>query len=69
MLVSGEHCIGFAKKAYMIDQLGYVYVGLIKNIKLAFDLKNILNPGKVCEYNKLYRQCLLKILAIYNIFM
>ncbi|WP_443661397.1 FAD-binding oxidoreductase [Clostridium sp.] len=48
-LVSGEHGIGFAKKAYMLEQLGPVYVGLMKNIKLAFDPNNILNPGKVCE--------------------
>ena len=48
-LVSGEHGIGFAKKAYMFEQLGPVYVELMKNIKLAFDPKNILNPGKVCQ--------------------
>jgi len=48
-LVSGEHGIGFAKKAYMLEQLGPVYVELMKNIKLAFDPKNILNPGKVCQ--------------------
>ncbi|MGK0466353.1 FAD-binding oxidoreductase [Clostridium sp.] len=48
-LVSGEHGIGFAKKAYMLEQLGPVYVDLMKNIKLAFDPKNILNPGKVCQ--------------------
>ncbi|MCB2295308.1 FAD-binding oxidoreductase [Clostridium algoriphilum] len=48
-LVSGEHGIGFAKKAYMLEQFGPVYVELMKNIKLAFDPKNILNPGKVCQ--------------------
>ena len=48
-LVSGEHGIGFAKKSYMLEQLGPVYVELMKNIKLAFDPKNILNPGKVCQ--------------------
>ncbi len=48
-LVSGEHGIGFAKKAYMLEQFGPVYIGLMKNIKLAFDPNNILNPGKVCE--------------------
>jgi len=48
-LVSGEHGIGFAKKEYMLEQLGPVYVELMKNIKLAFDPKNILNPGKVCQ--------------------
>ena len=48
-LVSGEHGIGFAKKSYMLEQFGPVYVALMKNIKLAFDPKNILNPGKVCQ--------------------
>lgn len=48
-LVSGEHGIGFAKKSYMLEQFGPEYVGLMKNIKLAFDPKNILNPGKVCQ--------------------
>ena len=48
-LVSGEHGIGFAKKSYMLEQYGPCYVELMKNIKLAFDPKNILNPGKVCQ--------------------
>lgn len=48
-LVSGEHGIGFAKKGYMLEQCGCETVGLMKNIKLAFDPKNILNPGKVCQ--------------------
>lgn len=47
--VSGEHGIGFAKKPYLVEQTGDVYINLLKNIKLAFDPKNILNPGKVCE--------------------
>ncbi|AFQ45396.1 FAD-binding oxidoreductase [Desulfosporosinus meridiei] len=48
-LVSGEHGIGYAKKGYMFDQYEPDYVELMRNIKLAFDPKNILNPGKVCE--------------------
>ncbi|NMM63120.1 FAD-binding oxidoreductase [Clostridium sp. P21] len=48
-LVSGEHGIGFAKKSYMFQQYGDDYIELMRNIKLAFDPKNILNPGKVCE--------------------
>lgn len=48
-LVSGEHGIGFAKKTYMFEQYGAEYVTLMKNIKAAFDSKNILNPGKVCQ--------------------
>lgn len=48
-LVSGEHGIGFAKKAYMLEQYSKEYVELMKNIKLAFDCKNILNPGKIFQ--------------------
>lgn len=48
-LVSGEHGIGYAKKPYMFEQYGPEYVTLMKNIKLAFDPNNILNPGKVCQ--------------------
>jgi len=48
-LVSGEHGIGFAKKSYMKEQYGPEYIELMRNIKLAFDPNNILNPGKVCQ--------------------
>ncbi|KEI88922.1 2-hydroxy-acid oxidase [Clostridium botulinum B2 433] len=48
-LVSGEHGIGFAKKPYLFEQYGEEYMELMKNIKLAFDPKNILNPGKICQ--------------------
>ncbi|CUP32804.1 glycolate oxidase subunit [Clostridium baratii] len=47
--VSGEHGIGFAKKEYLNESLSGELVGLMKGIKLTFDPKNILNPGKVCE--------------------
>ncbi|MBN2642182.1 MAG: FAD-binding protein [Victivallales bacterium] len=46
--VSGEHGIGFAKKPYLNDSMGEYGINLLRNIKLAFDPKNILNPGKVC---------------------
>lgn len=48
-LVSGEHGIGFAKKVYMLEQYSQEYVELMKNIKLAFDSRNILNPGKIFQ--------------------
>lgn len=47
--VSGEHGIGYAKKEYLNEQIGEANSVLMKNIKLAFDPKNILNPGKVCQ--------------------
>lgn len=47
--VSGEHGIGFAKKEYLNESLSDELVGLMRGIKLTFDPKNILNPGKVCE--------------------
>lgn len=46
--VSGEHGIGYAKKGFLQESEGKTTMALLKNIKLAFDPKNILNPGKVC---------------------
>ena len=46
--VSGEHGIGSAKKPYLEATKGSEYMALLKRLKLAFDPKNILNPGKVC---------------------
>ncbi len=48
-LVSGEHGIGYAKRQYMFNQYGDQYLTLMRGIKVAFDDKNILNPGKVCQ--------------------
>lgn len=48
-LVSGEHGIGYAKKGYMFDQYCDNTLSIMKGIKQAFDPKNILNPGKVCQ--------------------
>lgn len=47
--VSGEHGIGFAKKGYLKQSLPDKCIDIMQGIKLAFDPKNILNPGKVCE--------------------
>lgn len=45
--VSGEHGIGYAKRAYLHDQLGDEQIALMKRIKAAFDPKGLLNPGKL----------------------
>lgn len=47
--VSGEHGIGFAKKGYLKESLPGQCINIMNGIKLAFDPKNILNPGKVFE--------------------
>ena len=47
--VSGEHGIGYAKKGYLSNSLSKEVISLMKGIKLAFDPKNILNPGKVAQ--------------------
>lgn len=46
-LVSGEHGIGYAKKAYMEQLLGHRQIELMRGIKKTFDPKHLLNPGKV----------------------
>lgn len=47
--VSGEHGIGFAKRPYLNESLSPELMLLMKGIKMTFDPKNILNPGKVCQ--------------------
>ncbi len=47
-LISGEHGIGSAKVEYLEKNLGAEQVQLMKSIKMAFDPKMLLNPGKVC---------------------
>ncbi|MFL0267369.1 FAD-binding oxidoreductase [Candidatus Clostridium radicumherbarum] len=47
--VSGEHGIGFAKRPYLKESLAPELITVMKGIKMAFDPKNILNPGKVCN--------------------
>ena len=49
--LSGEHGIGFKRKDYMKFFLDKEQIELIKRVKLAFDPKNILNPGKLVEWD------------------
>ncbi|MCJ7780089.1 MAG: FAD-binding protein [Acidimicrobiia bacterium] len=45
--ISGEHGIGITKLPYLEQQLGEDQVALLRRIKLTFDPKGILNPGKL----------------------
>ena len=47
--VSGEHGIGYAKKRYLFNSLSEEMIAIMRGIKLAFDPKNILNPGKIAQ--------------------
>jgi len=49
-LVSGEHGIGYAKKEFLSSHYGIEFIELMIGIKAAFDPKNILNPGKICQF-------------------
>jgi len=46
--ISGEHGVGYAKREFLRRENGDAEVQLMQRIKMAFDPKNILNPGKVC---------------------
>ena len=50
--LSGEHGIGNGRLEFLEDFLGSRMIQLYKSIKLAFDDKLILNPGKMIEFNK-----------------
>ena len=45
--VSGEHGIGYDKRAYLRSALPEASLRLMRGIKEAFDPKGILNPGKI----------------------
>jgi len=45
--VSGEHGVGHAKRAFLLDSLGSRQIELMRGIKKVFDPNGILNPGKV----------------------
>lgn len=45
--VSGEHGIGHAKRAFLVESMGERQLELMRGIKAAFDPNGILNPGKV----------------------
>ena len=47
--LSAEHGVGIARTEYMRDQLGNELLGVLREIKRAFDPKNIFNPGKIFE--------------------
>ncbi len=44
---TGEHGVGQAKMKYLETELGPVGLDALRAIKLAFDPKNIMNPGKI----------------------
>src|SRR4051812_24099942 len=45
--LSAEHGVGIARTEYMRDQLGDQLLAVMREIKRAFDPKNIFNPGKI----------------------
>jgi FAD/FMN-containing dehydrogenase/Fe-S oxidoreductase len=45
--LAGEHGVGIARTEYMVEQLGDGLMGVMAEIKGAFDPHNLFNPGKV----------------------
>jgi glycolate oxidase len=48
-VISGEHGIGLAKRAYLSANLGPAHVAAMRAIKKALDPDGILNPGKIFD--------------------
>jgi D-lactate dehydrogenase (cytochrome) len=44
---TGEHGIGLHKQGFLVDETGAGAVAMMRQIKLALDPHNILNPGKI----------------------
>lgn len=51
--MSGEHGIGNGRLEYLEDFVGTRMYNLYRSIKLAFDEKNILNPGKMIKFDNM----------------
>src|SRR5918996_5008254 len=45
--LSAEHGVGIARTEYMRDQLGNQLLEVMREIKRAFDPRNVFNPGKI----------------------
>jgi glycolate oxidase len=45
--ISGEHGIGYTKAPFLDIELSHEVIALSKRLKLAFDPRGILNPGKI----------------------
>jgi glycolate oxidase len=45
--ISGEHGIGFTKKAFLVDEVGSDVIELSSLIKKSFDPHGLFNPGKI----------------------
>ncbi len=45
--LSAEHGVGIARTEYMREQLGNQLLDVMREIKRAFDPKNVFNPGKI----------------------
>jgi FAD/FMN-containing dehydrogenase/Fe-S oxidoreductase len=49
--LSAEHGVGIARTEYMRDQLGNQLLKVMREIKRAFDPKNVFNPGKIFDFS------------------
>jgi len=47
--ISAEHGVGLSKKPYLNISRSEAEIGLLKQIKLAFDPNNVMNPGKIFD--------------------
>ena len=47
--ITGEHGVGLAKKDFLPGAVGELNVGVMRNLKAAFDPLGLLNPGKIFD--------------------
>ena len=55
--LSGEHCIGASKSAFLAGEQSAALIDLQKRIRATFDPRGILNPGKIFARPGSHRAC------------
>ncbi len=65
--LAGEHGVGIARTEYMPEQVGEDLLGVMREIKSAFDPHNLFNPGKIIPDGRYHIDSELRLGANYEL--
>ncbi len=65
--LAGEHGVGIARTEFMAEQIGEGLLGVMRDIKSAFDPHEVFNPGKIIPSGRFSIDADLRLGASYNL--